>query len=89
MSADDQSYYWHLTIDNGWIERKRNESESEVPPGRVLTLCFRLFQSSPFTREENWTEHGWEHPDKNLVERALGLYGNRPPGFENWPEDRY
>jgi len=53
MSADDQSYYWHLTIDNGWIEKKRNESESEVPSGRVLTLCFCLFQSNSYTQKQH------------------------------------
>jgi hypothetical protein len=94
MSASNEWFEYHLTP-NGWVDGSEKidfagTKSREVPEDRVLTVEFRDYLSSTFSKPELTVSVTWRHENSQLVTSLLDKHGKEPhPGwsrFNGWQE---
>ncbi len=81
MSASNEWWDFHLTP-QGWVDGSYKEDfggtkEVDPPPDRVLTMRYKEYQSSPFSRCTTSWEERWRSADEPTVQSLLAQYGKK------------
>jgi hypothetical protein len=82
MSASNEWTEWHLTPD-GWVRGTEKQdfvgrTERERPQDTLLTVVWKEYLSSSFSRMERYHQEVWRSENEALISELIGIYGKAP-----------